>query len=107
MPDPADRRVSDRFAINTDTTCSFISPVLEDFGPVRIKNISMEGIALILSERVDPGVLLAITLSNPAKSFTKTVMVRVVHSQANLGTYLLGGTFTMPLTYQELTTLVM
>lgn len=107
MTDPADRRAAERMPVNADTSCSFVSPVVEDFGPAKIKNISMNGVGLLLTRKTDPGTLLALTLSNPARSFSKTVLVRIAHTTAQPGGYLVGGTFSTPLTYLELTTLVM
>jgi hypothetical protein len=107
MAEPIDRRASERIPAGADSSCSFVSPVVEDFGPAKIKNISMEGIGLLVSRKVDAGTLMAITLTNPKRTFTKTVLVRVVHATAQMGGYLLGGTFDAPLTYQELTALVM
>lgn len=107
MSEPKDRRASERLPVTTDTTCAFVSPVVDDFGPGRIKNISMEGIGLHLTRRVEPGMRLAVSLSNATKRFTKTVIVRVVHTTPERGAFLVGGTFDTPLTYQELTALVM
>jgi hypothetical protein len=42
-----EQRKAERFAVNADVACSFASPVLEDFGPVKIKNISMVGVGLV------------------------------------------------------------
>ena len=80
MPAPDERRASERFQVTADTTCTFVSPVVEDFGPARIKNISMEGIGLLMTRRVEVGALVAVTLTNPAKGFVKTVLVRVAHA---------------------------
>jgi hypothetical protein len=107
MNEPADRRAEERFAISSDTFCTFVSPVLEDFGPAKIKNISLEGIGLVVAHRVEPGSLLAVNLLNPVRGFVKVVLVRVVHTTAVQAGYLVGGTFSSPLTYQELTTLVL
>src|SRR5436305_11418722 len=107
MPDPAERRTAERFPVNAETTCSFLGPVVEDFGPGKIRNISMEGIGLLTVRRVEPGTLLAVGLSNPARGFTKNVLVRVVHATPQPGGCLVGGTFQTPLTYQELSTLVL
>jgi PilZ domain len=107
MPDPADRRATERFPINTDSSCSFVAQVVEVTGPVRIKDISMDGIGLLISSAPEVGTMLAVTLSNQARSFTKTVLVQVAHATPRVGNYLVGGKFTAPLTYQELTTLVM
>jgi hypothetical protein len=67
----------------------------------------MDGIGLLLAKRVEPGTMLAVSLSNPARNFTRTVLVRVAHVTPERGAYLVGGNFTAPLTYEELTTLVM
>lgn len=108
MVDPKDRRSAERFPVNAHTACNFLSPVLEDFGPVRIKNVSTEGIGLMVAHKLEPGLLLAVGLANEDKSFAKTVLVRVAHVTPQPGgTYLVGGTFEIPLTYDELRTLVM
>src|SRR5262245_41431869 len=108
MPEPTERRVSERFPINRDTSCDFVSPVDEKFGPARIKNVSMEGIVLLLTRRVEVGALLAVGVANKALSFSRTLTVRVVHVTEQAGkTYLVGGIFTTPLTYEELKALVM
>jgi hypothetical protein len=97
----------DRYPVNADATCPFVSPVVEDFGAARIRDVSMNGVGLMLSRRVEPGTLLAVTLANQARGFKKTVTVRVTHATPMSGCYLVGGTFITPLTYQEMTTLVM
>jgi hypothetical protein len=107
MPEPADRRAAARFPVNGGACCPFAAPVAEALGPVKLRDVSMAGVGLLASRRVEPGTLLAVTLSNPAKGFAKNVLVRVAHATPVPGGYLLGGTFDPPLTYQELTTLVM
>lgn len=107
MSEAADRRTEERFPVSSETSCSFLSPVVEDFGPAKIKNLSMEGIGLVVGRRIEVGALLAVTLSNKAHNVSKTVLVRIVHSTPQPGGYLLGGTFNTALTYQEMTSLVM
>jgi hypothetical protein len=107
MSDPIDRRAAERIPASTDTSCGFVSPVVEDFGPAKVKNVSMEGIGLIVTRRVEPGSLLAVSLANKAHGFAKTVLVRVMHVTPQPGAFLVGGTFNVPLTYQELAALVM
>src|SRR5262245_47118140 len=99
MPEPVDRRQAERFPVNADTSCPFLSPVVENFGPAKIRDISMAGIGLLVRQRVEPGTLLTVTLSNQARGFTKTVLVRVTHATPQAGNVLVGGTFTVPLTY--------
>jgi hypothetical protein len=107
MPASPERRAEERFPVTADTSCSFISPVVEDFGPAKVQNVSMTGIGLVLTRRVEVGSLLAICLVNPARGFARTVLVRLTHVTAQPGGYLVGGTLSPALTYQELTTLVM
>ena len=47
------------------------------------------------------------SLANPAQKLAKTMLVRVAHVTPINGGFLVGGTFLEPLTYQELTALVM
>ena len=107
MVDRSDRRAEERYSVNADASCPFVSPVVEDFGPVKMRDVSMQGIGLIVSRRVEVGALLAVGLTNTARGFSKTVLVRVVHVTQSGGSFLVGGTFVNPLTYQEMTTLVM
>jgi hypothetical protein len=107
MAERADRRATERFSVNADASCPFLSPVVEDFGPVKIKDVSMQDIGLVTSRRVEPGALLAIVLANAARGFTKIVLVRVANVAPVAGGFLVGGAFTTPLTYQEMSTLVL
>ena len=107
VPDPKDRRESERFPVNADAACTFVSPVAEDFGAARVRELSMEGVGLLTARRIQPGTLLAVSLANPAKGFARTLLVRVVHVTPLTGGWLVGGTFETPLTYQEMTALVM
>jgi hypothetical protein len=84
-----------------------MSPVVEDFGPVRIRDVSMQGVGLLVSRRLEPGVLLTITLANSTRNFSKMTLVRVIHVTPMGGSYLVGCIFVTPLTYQEMSTLVL
>jgi hypothetical protein len=75
--------------------------VLDDFGPVKIKNISTHGVGLIAPEAVPAGVLLVFRLVNPAKKFSKTALMRVIHVTPQSGkAYLVAGNLETPLTYE-------
>jgi hypothetical protein len=103
-----EKRGAERFAVNDNVGCAFASPVLEDFGPVKVKNISMLGVGLLSPEAVPVGVQLAIKLVNPVKKLSKTLLMRVVHvTPQSGGVYLVGGNLDTPLTYEELCALVM
>jgi len=103
-----ERRAEERFPAPAHVDCDFASPVLEDFGKVRIKNISRNGIGLISPEDIAPGMLMAVRLVNPFKSFSRTMIVRVVQVTPQVGgTFLIGGVVDPPLTYEELSSLIM
>jgi hypothetical protein len=106
MAEPADRRASDRMPVNPGTTCFFVARVVDDLGPVKIRDISMHGVGLVVTRSVQVGAVLAIGLANPSKGFSKTMMVQVAHVTPIPGGFLVGGAFTDPLTYQEFTTFV-
>jgi hypothetical protein len=107
MPE-SDRRAAERFPVTANTTCEFAAPLGEDLGPTRIKNVSTNGIGLLVSRPVQPGTMLTVAVVNKSKSFSKIMLVQVVHvTPSQGGTYLVGGQFVTPLTYQELTSLVM
>lgn len=107
MADQRDRRGAERMAVSAGTSCGFVGPVTEDFGPGKIRDVSMDGVGLLLTRQVAVGSLLAVTIVSANQKVSKTRLVRVVHVTAAHGGYLVGGTFAEPLTYQELTALVM
>src|SRR3982074_1122106 len=99
MADARDRRAAERMAVNAGTSCGFAGPVTEDFGPAKIRDVSMEGVGLLLTRQVAVGTMLAVTILNPAQKLSKTVLVRVAHVTTAHGGYLVGGTFAETLTY--------
>lgn len=106
MTDQKDRRASERMAVNAGTSCGFAGAV-EDLGTSKIRDVSMEGIGILTTRQVAVGSLLAITIVNQAQKLSKTMLVRVAHVTPVHGGYLVGGTFSEQLTYQELVALVM
>ena len=66
-----------------------------------------QGIGLRVSRPLEPGTLLTVVLANPARGFSKTVLVRVAHITALGSRFVVGGTFVTPLTYQEMSVLVL
>lgn len=102
-----DARVAERFTVNRNTTCSFALPVVDDLGSVKIRDVSMNGVGLLVERRVEVGSLLVVGLVNQAKGFAQTLIVQVTHVTPAAGGFLVGGTFLTPLTYQEMTSLVL
>lgn len=102
-----DQRAAERFAVNRGTSCAFAHPVAEVAGTVRVRDVSMGGVGLLLDRRVEVGSLLVVGLANETKKVSRTVLVRVTHVTPDGGGFLVGGSFLTPLTYQEMTSLVL
>ncbi len=103
-----EQRESERFPVTPSAACVFASPVLEEYTPPRLRNISTKGIGLIASQALEVGLMMVVKLANPAKNFTKTMLVWVAHVTPQPGgSYLIGCTLDAPLTYEELCMLVM
>jgi hypothetical protein len=107
MPESEDRRAAERFAVNADTSCPFLAPLVEDFGSAQVRDVSLQGVGLVVGRRVEPGTSLAAVLANRACGFSKAVLLRVVHVTALEGGFLVGGTITPPLNGREMPTLVL
>lgn len=108
-PDTTDRRAAERLAVSAGAGCTFAGRVAEDLGPIKIRDVSLTGIGLVTSRRLEVGSLLAVGIAGDGAGykFNKTVLVKVAHVTPVPGAFLVGGTFTEPLTYQEFTALVM
>ena len=103
-----DRRSAERYKVNANTACDFASPVLEDFGPVKVMNISTTGIGFTTVEQVQPDLMFAIRLVNPAKKFARLMLVRIIHVAVQAdGTYFVGAQFESPLSNDEFCILAM
>jgi hypothetical protein len=96
-------RTAERIRVGANTACVFASPVLEDFGPVKLIDISLRGVGFTSTQELPAQILLAIKLENAVSKFSKTLFVRVVHvTPLPNGAYLVGGVLETPLTYDEL-----
>jgi hypothetical protein len=101
------RRVCSRFEVNGATSCSFAMPVVETPGKAKVREVSMDGVGLLLDRRVEVGSLLAVGLANQAKGVARTILVRVTEVTAGTSGYSVSGSFLTPLSYQEMTALVL
>ena len=107
MSDPVDRRAAERMPVNAGTGCTYGGVITADIGSVRVRDVSLNGIGVILSKKVEVGAQLVITLTNPEKGVNKTILLKVAHVTSVPGGFLVGGAFAEPLTYQELTGMVL
>ena len=98
-----DRRTGARFPVNSQTKCPFVLPVAEDYGPARIKDISPEGLGLLSATPIEEGTLLVIGLELQSDKACRPQIVQVVHCTRIVGgTFLVGCSFLVPLTYEEM-----
>jgi hypothetical protein len=106
MVGTTDRRAAERMAVNSGTACAFAAPVAEDFGPTKVRDVSMEGVGLVSVRRVPVGTLLVVGLTNPDRGVAKTALVRVEHVTPIHGGILVACEFLESLTYEEFKALV-
>ena len=88
MAEREERRAAERYPVTADVTCPMLSPVVENFGAVKVRDVSMHGVGLVVSRRVEAGALLTVVLVNQARNFNKTVLVRVAHVTPMVGGFL-------------------
>jgi hypothetical protein len=102
-PRPSDRRVSRRQTCLA-THNRLVAAVGDDFCLAKIRNISPEGISLILSRAVEQGAVLSVDLiDTKTNRFSRTLQVRVAYCVEHpSGDWILGGTFNGKLTAEEL-----
>jgi hypothetical protein len=101
----AERRTSRRHT-NLATHHRLVAAVGDDFVLAKIRNISPEGISLILNRPVEAGTMLSVDLiDTKSNRFSRTLQVRVLYSVEHpSGDWILGGTFASKLTDEELRT---
>ena len=104
MAESDDRRAAERIPVIAGTACTFAGRVVDDVGAVRIRDVSLQGIGIVLMRSVPIGTVLVITLSHPGRLSRTMAAGRTLPVP---GGFLVGGSFKEPLTYQELTALVM
>ena len=83
MAGPIEKRTAERFPVGSNAACVFVSPVLEDFAPVTLVNISLNGVGFISTETLPDNILLAIgPLVHRAPAATDKLHVRhdLVHA---------------------------
>jgi hypothetical protein len=109
LSDPhLDRRMAVRYEVNSNVSCPFVLPIVQDLGEAHIKDVSTDGVGFWMSQKLEPGTLVAIGLSNPALNFLRTMVIQIVHATKHQGGgYIIGGIFLTPLTYEELRSLLM
>jgi c-di-GMP-binding flagellar brake protein YcgR len=103
LPTGQERRASERFACNLETTCQLPKGVWDDPWPAKVRNISKGGVGLVLQRRFEPGTLLVFELESAVQGFAKTFLARVRHATRHAeGGWMHGCAFASELSDEEL-----
>jgi c-di-GMP-binding flagellar brake protein YcgR len=87
-----ERRVSVRYQCGREASCSSLAPIERLSG--RVRDISMEGIALVLGTSIREGTEVVIDLKTRNPGICLTLRARVVHSTLEAeGAWIIGGEF--------------
>jgi hypothetical protein len=100
---PEERRASVRYRSDAKGSCQTLSVRRETSWNAIVRDISPEGIGLLLARRFEPGVLVAIELTAAGDDQTRLLLARVAHATARPeGDWLVGCTLVSPLTNDEI-----
>jgi len=78
-----------------------------DLWPAEVRDISANGLSLVVLRRFDPGVEVLVELGNKKQKFWRRLKVRIVHARLNqAGGWVLGGAFERELSDRELRPLI-
>jgi hypothetical protein len=98
-----ERRSSVRLPV-LETSKRLVAAIGDDFCLAKIRNISPEGISLVLGRPMEMGTVLGVDLIDTRTNrFSRTLNVRVCYCVEHpSGEWILGGAFASPLTDEEL-----
>ena len=82
MPIAAERRAWVRYACNQAAFCRSLAPEEYFLWTARARDISRGGISLIVSNRFEPGTILAVELLSTNQASSHAAQVRVIHVTA-------------------------
>lgn len=102
-PRVAERRATVRYAVNADTSCAPLAARSEGPGwAARVRDISRNGLGLVLDRRFEPGTVITVDLAFGEDS-SRMLLACVVHSVASPeGSWIVGCKLVSPLTGDEL-----
>jgi len=100
---PSDRRAGMRIPV-LETSKRLVAAVGDDFYLAKIRNISPEGISIVLTRPLEIGTTLSVDLiDTKTNRFSRTLAVAVCWCVEHpSGDWILGGQFNSPLTEEEM-----
>jgi hypothetical protein len=104
-PQGIERRASTRYPCNLATSCRLAAAVKDQQGyPARVRNVSAGGVSLVLAHEFSSNDIIVVELRSMTRNFVRELKVRVIYCiEHPSGDYILGGSFTSPLTDDEVT----
>jgi hypothetical protein len=101
----SERRVSVRYQCSTEASCSSLAPFERLSG--RVRDISTDGIGLVLGTSLRVGIDLVIELKTRTPGIGLTLMARVAHSTFEAdGTWIIGAQFLTTPTEEQIEALL-
>lgn len=102
-PNPkAERRASVRYESSLKGSCQTLSVQRETSWEATVRDVSPEGIGLLLSRRFEPGALLSIELIDSRDDQSRLLLGRVAHATSRPeGGWLIGCILVSPLTEED------
>lgn len=98
-----ERRASTRYPCNLATSCRLVASLPGDPVPARVRNISVGGMNLVMTQPFESGSLLFIELRSMTRNIVRTVQLRIIYSiEHPSGDWIAGASFVQPLTDEEL-----
>lgn len=102
-----ERRRAVRHSCKMETSCHLLALVEGDPWPGWVRNISVGGISLVLSRRLDTGTLLAVRLKSLTEGFQEELPVRVLYAvEEPGGDWITGCAFMKELTTEQIDSLL-
>lgn len=99
----ANRRAADRFVPARPLSCQMTAVIREGQWAAQVRDLSMDGVGLVVNQPFAPGAVLGIDLANPTGRFVRFLLIRILHCKPEAeGIFILGGEFIGRLTQEEL-----
>ncbi len=100
-------RATVRFSSGGTTPCKTLAGWRGNTWEATIRDISQQGIGLLLGRRFEPGVILVVEVPRPMEASTHLILARVVRVvEQDNGHWLVGCVLVNPLTGEELRSLL-
>jgi hypothetical protein len=99
----AERRASVRQRFEWDVSCELTTYGVSERWTAQVRDISVDGLGLVLDRCLDPGIVLEVELTSRDGSLAYTIVARVSHSRAlGAGEWLAGCTLVGRVSEEEL-----